>query len=73
MKPRSAVFAENKRDYVYKLFQGQAIRHQVVLGALRGDDIAVARGLSVGDTIIVDSKMLKPGTRVRPVRALNER
>ncbi len=68
--PRSAVFSENKSNYVYKLSQGQAVRHQVVLGTLTGDEVAIAQGLNVGDAIIVDVEMIKPGTRVRPISGL---
>jgi len=68
--PRSAVVSENNRTYIYKLFEGQAARHEVVLGTLRGDEIAVVQGLNARDAVIVDLKMIKPGTRVRQVRAL---
>jgi RND family efflux transporter MFP subunit len=65
--PRSAVVSENNGTYIYKIAGGKAARHKVVLGTLRGDEIAVAQGLDAGEAIIVDLKMIKPGTRVRPV------
>ena len=71
--PRSAVVSENDSTYIYKISGGKATRHEVVLGTLRGDEIAVAQGLNAGDAIIVDLKMIEPGTRVRPVSALYPR
>ena len=70
--PQSAVFAENKRNYVYKLIEGQATRHHVVLGASKADEIAVAQGLSAGDMVIVDPKMIRPGMRITPVDSASE-
>jgi RND family efflux transporter MFP subunit len=67
--PRSAVVSENKSNYVYKLSEGRAIRHPVVIGALSGDEIAIAQGLNAGDAVIVDLQRVKPGTRVRLVSA----
>jgi RND family efflux transporter MFP subunit len=68
--PRSAVVSENDSTYIYGISGGKATRHEVVLGTLRGDEIAVAQGLNAGDAIIVDLKMIEPGTRVRPVSEL---
>ena len=67
--PRSAAFSENNSEYVYKLSAGRAARHRIVLGSVRGDEIAVTQGISSGDEIIVDWKGIKPGTRVRGERA----
>ena len=67
--PRSAVFSESNSEYIYKLSAGRAARHRVVLGSVRGDEIAVTQGISSGDEIIVDWKGIKPGTRVRGERA----
>jgi multidrug efflux pump subunit AcrA (membrane-fusion protein) len=69
--PRSAVFSENNSEYVYKLSAGRAARHRVVLGSVRGDEIAVTQGISAGDAIIVDWKGIKPGTRIRASASTN--
>jgi RND family efflux transporter MFP subunit len=65
--PRAALASDDKGRYVYKLSDGRAVRHPVVTGAVRGDEIAVSQGIEEGDAIITDLKMINPGTRVRPM------
>jgi membrane fusion protein, multidrug efflux system len=63
--PRSAVLSEDESHHIYKVSDGHAVRQQIVLGAPRGEEITVAQGVEAGDAIIVDLKMISPGTRVR--------
>ena len=46
--PDLPLFRRTNSNYVYKLSEGRAVRHEVVLGALSGEEIAVAQGLERG-------------------------
>ncbi len=64
--PRSAIVLENKRAAVFKFRDGRALRQEIMLGRLLGDEVEVVQGLTERDSVIVDDpKKLAPGTRVR--------
>ena len=65
--PRSAVMAQDESSYIYKVTGGRAVRHKIVIGQERGEEVAIVRGLKEGEWVVADSlSAIEPGTRVRP-------
>jgi RND family efflux transporter MFP subunit len=72
--PRSAVLSAAGKSYVYKFAGGRALRQEIALGAVRNGDVEVMQGINDGDAVIIDQlNSLKPGSRVRPLNALEPR
>jgi multidrug efflux system membrane fusion protein len=67
--PRSAVSSQNKSSYVYKVTDNRAVRHKIVIGHERGEEVAVVQGLKQGEWVVAEYlSSVGPGTRVRPLR-----
>jgi len=63
--PKSAVRQHEGRDVVWVVRDGRAERRAVTVGTTRGDDVAIAAGLSGGEKIVVDrTDHLAEGARV---------
>jgi RND family efflux transporter MFP subunit len=63
--PKSAVRQHDGRDVVWVVRDGRAERRAVTVGTTRGDDVAIAAGLSGGERIVVDrTDHLAEGARV---------
>jgi RND family efflux transporter MFP subunit len=63
--PKSAVRQHEGRDVVWVVRDGRAERRPVTVGMTRGDDVAIAAGLSGGEKIVVDrTDHLAEGARV---------
>ncbi|MFZ0160246.1 MAG: efflux RND transporter periplasmic adaptor subunit, partial [Kineosporiaceae bacterium] len=65
--PAAAVFRDGARDAVWVLQDGTARRREVDLGAQGDDLVEVARGLSVGESVVVKgADRVADGQRVEP-------
>ena len=53
--PRAAVISRHDSSYVYKVDAGRVVRQAVVVGPVKGGEIAVLFGLSDGDSIVADA------------------
>jgi len=63
--PKSAVRQHEGRDVVWVVRDGRAERRPVTVGTTRGDDVAIAAGLSGGEKVVVDrTDHLAEGARV---------
>jgi HlyD family secretion protein len=63
--PKSAVRQINGNDFVWIVRDGRVVRRGVILGATRGDEVAVAAGLNGGEKIVLDgADKLIEGSRV---------
>ena len=66
--PRSAVISQNESGYIYKVSGDRAVRHEIVIGQERGEEIAILQGLKDGEWVLADYfSVTAPGTRVRPL------
>jgi RND family efflux transporter MFP subunit len=52
--PRSAVRQLDGKDFVWVVRDGSVARRAVILGAARGDEVAIAAGLNGGEKIVLD-------------------
>ncbi len=69
--PEQALVPQGKDRFVYRLSDGKAVMAKVELGLRRPGEIEIRRGLSAGDTIIIDGQLrLRDGT---PVTVLTEK
>jgi len=63
--PKSAVRQHEGRDVVWVVRDGRAERRAITVGTTRGDDVAIAAGLSGGEKVVVDrTDHLAEGARV---------
>ena len=63
--PKSAIRQRDGRDVVWVVRDGRAEQRAVTVGTTRGDDVAIAAGLSGGEKIVVDrTDHLAEGARV---------
>jgi RND family efflux transporter MFP subunit len=63
--PKSAVRQHDGRDVVWVVRDGRAERRAVTVGTTRGEEVAIAAGLSGGEKIVVDrTDHLAEGARV---------
>ena len=63
--PKSAVRQRDGRDMVWIVRDGRAEQRAVTLGMTRGDEVAIAAGLSGGEKVVVDrADHLADGVRV---------
>jgi RND family efflux transporter MFP subunit len=63
--PKSAVRQHEGRDVVWVVRDGRAERRAVTVGTTRGDEVAIAAGLSGGEKIVIDrTEQLAEGARV---------
>ena len=51
--PRSAVHQQEGRDVVWVVRKGRVERRAVTVGAIRGDELVIAAGVSGGDRVVV--------------------
>jgi len=64
--PRPVIISDGGKNYVYKLVEERAVRHEVTLGESERGRVEIVRGLKNGDWLIVDQlSLLKSGIRVR--------
>ena len=63
--PKSAVHQRDGRDMVWVVRDGRAEPRAVTIGSTRGDDVAIAAGLSGGEKVVIDrADGLAEGARV---------
>ena len=63
--PKSSVRKQDGRDVVWVIREGRVERRAVTVGPARGDEVAIAAGLSGGDRVVVEGPAnLADGTRV---------
>ena len=63
--PKSAIRQRDGRDMVWVVRDGRAEQRAVTVGTTRGEDVAIAAGLSGGEKIVVDrTEQLAEGARV---------
>jgi RND family efflux transporter MFP subunit len=63
--PKSSVRKQDGRDVVWVIREGRVERRAVTVGPARGDEVAIAAGLSGGDRVVVEGPAnLAEGTRV---------
>jgi RND family efflux transporter MFP subunit len=67
--PKRAVVLRDGKNYVYKVADGRAVRQEVALGAIHGEEIAI-RGVAARESVIIENQdFLKPNSAVRPLPA----
>jgi HlyD family secretion protein len=67
--PKSAVFSESGKDFVYVIAAGQARKTQVTLGSPFGDDFTILSGLVEGDEVVkANTRFVSHGQKVEVKR-----
>lgn len=67
--PRKAIVGSAMAANVYLAVDGKAVRREVQLGDMYGNDIEIAEGLKAGETIIVSGLMnIADGTQIKIVK-----
>ena len=66
--PRAALMTEGKDRYVWVIREGDAVRRQVEIGRSTSSFVEVARGVSVGEEVIIPGEApISEGAKVRVV------
>jgi len=64
--PEQAIVPRGNENFVFRIVDGKATLAKVELGARRTGEVEIVKGLSAGDSIVVDGQLkLKPGVPVK--------
>ena len=64
--PEQAIVPRGNENFVFRIVDGKAVLAKVELGARRTGEVEIVKGLSAGDSIVVDGQLkLKPGVPVK--------